>query len=194
MARDRSGRPEAKPLRLFVAVTIPDEAKAAVERTIAPWREVFPKARWVPAENLHVTLKFLGRTWPRLAAWVPERVAEAAASCVPFETRLDGVGSFPSRRKGRVLWAGLDDRAGRMAEVALALDAALAKEFTPETRAFTAHLTVARSEPPLPLPETFAETELEPVAWHVESVTLFQSFLQRPAPRYEPLAAFTLGG
>lgn len=194
MARDRSGRPEAKPLRLFVAVEIPEAARDAVERAFAPWREAFPKARWVPRQNQHVTLKFLGRTWPRLTEWVPERVAEAAASCGAFETKLDGVGAFPSLRRGRVLWAGLDDRPGRMAEVALALDAALASEFAPETRSFTAHLTVARSDPPLPLPETFADTELEPVAWRVEGVTLFRSFVQRPAPRYEPLGTFTLGG
>ncbi|MGZ8578012.1 MAG: RNA 2',3'-cyclic phosphodiesterase [Actinomycetota bacterium] len=192
MARDRSTRPEAKPLRLFAAIEVPGGAKDALARAFAPWRAAFPEARWAPRENQHVTLKFLGRTWPRLTDWVPERVAEAAASCGAFATHLDGVGAFPSARRARVVWAGLDDRAGRMAEVALALDAALSREFAPETRAFTPHLTVARSDPPLHLPEGFADTELEPVVWQVDHVTLFRSHLGRPAPRYEPLGTFPL--
>jgi 2'-5' RNA ligase len=54
-------------------------------------------------------------------------------------------------------------------------------------------VTLARSDPPLALPEGFRATPLEPVAFRVERVTLFRSHLQRPAPRYEPLARFSLG-
>ena len=74
-----------------------------------------------------------------------------------------------------------------------ALDDGLAKEFAPEKRAFTPHLTVARSDPPLLLPEGFADTELAPVAFTVDHLTLFRSHLRRPAPLYEPLGSFPLG-
>src|SRR5215210_404639 len=104
MGRDRTARPDAKPLRLFVAIDIPEAVKDDVERAIAPWRETFPHARWVPRENWHVTMKFLGRTWPRLRDWVPERVREAAGAVRPFRTALAGLGSFPSRTRGRLLW------------------------------------------------------------------------------------------
>ncbi len=194
MARDRSARPEARALRLFVAVELPLEARAAVEAAVAPWRGRFPQARWAPQENWHVTLKFLGQTWPRLRTWVQERVGEAAATCGPFETRLTALGAFPERGKARVLWAGLEDDAGRMTEIVAALDVALAREFAPETRAFAPHVTVARSDPPLALPEDFRGVPLEPVAFRVEAITLFRSHLRRPAPRYEPLARFSLGG
>ena len=66
MARDRAGQPEARSLRLFVAFDVPAEAADAVELAIQPWRSVFERARWVPRDNWHVTLKFLGQTWPRL--------------------------------------------------------------------------------------------------------------------------------
>ena len=79
--RNRASRPEARSLRLFVAIEIPSEAKRAVEVAVAPWRPAFATARWVPTENWHVTVKFLGQTWPRLRAWVEERVGETAASC-----------------------------------------------------------------------------------------------------------------
>ena len=172
---------------------MPEKAKHVVAEAIKPLQEAFPKARWVSPENWHVTLKFLGSTYPRLVGWVHKQVAAAAAGIQTFETRPTGLGAFPSPGRARVLWAGLDDRRGRMAELALALDAALGKEFTTETRPFTAHVTVARSEQPLRLPTGFSETPLESVAFRVERVTLFRSHLQRPAPRYEPLEVMALG-
>ena len=194
MARDRASRPEAKPLRLFVAIELPEHAKARVAEAFAPWRGSFPKARWAPRENWHVTLKFLGSTWPRLVGWVQEGVTSIAAEHSRFETRLTGVGAFPSAGSARVLWAGLDDHVGRMAELSLALDAALAQEFKPESRSFRPHLTVARSEPPLHLPDGFATAILESDPFPVDHVTLFQSHFRRPAPIYDPLASFPLGG
>lgn len=194
MARDRTSRPEAEPLRLFLAVEIPPPAKAAVASAIEPWRADFPKARWVPAVNWHVTLKFLGSTYPRLADWIERSVGGVAADIAPFRTRITGMGAFPSRGRARVVWAGLDDRPGRIAGLALALDAALASEFRPETRAFHAHLTVARSDPPLVLPEAFGQTPLETAPFAIERIVLFRSHLRRPAPRYEALREFRLGG
>jgi 2'-5' RNA ligase len=193
MAHDRAGRPEAKPLRLFVAVEIPEPAKVAVEEAFRPWREEFSRARWVPRENWHVTMKFLGRTWPRLREWVPERIEAAAGEVRPFRAALAGLGSFPSRRRGRVLWAGLEDDGGGLTHLATVLDEALIAEFPVETRRFHPHLTVARSDPPLSLPPAFAETALETEAWEIEHVVLFRSHIRRPAPIYEPIRRFRLG-
>jgi RNA 2',3'-cyclic 3'-phosphodiesterase len=194
MGRDRAARPEAKPLRLFVAIELPDAAKDVADEAFASWREEFPKARWVPRENMHVTLKFLGRTWPRLTDWVPEQIEQAVAEVQPFETRLAGVGSFPSAKRGRAIWAGFDDDEGRLTALAGAIDQALQDEFEPEKRPFHAHLTVARSDPPLKLPVTYTSTELGSEPWTVDHVVLFRSHLGRPAPRYEPLERFPLGG
>jgi len=193
MARDRARRPEARSLRLFVAFDVSPEASAAVDRAIRPWRDELPKARWVPSENWHITLKFLGQTWPRLEGSVRERVGEAAGTADPVTTRLTGLGSFPSPTRGRVLWAGIDDYAGELASIASSLDEALHREFRPERRPFSPHLTVARSEPPVRLPPSFAETALEPVAFTVDRFVLFRSHLRRPAPRYEPMETFRLG-
>jgi 2'-5' RNA ligase len=191
MGRDRAVRPEAKPLRLFVALEIPEDVKDATEAAFAPWCEAFPNARWVPRENLHVTLKFLGRTWPRLTDWVPQQVEAAAADVSRFPARLRGVGSFPSAKRGRALWAGFDET-DPLTALATELEGALAEGFPSEKRPFHPHLTVARSDPPLKLPAAYGDTELESGEWEVDHVTLFQSHLGRPAPRYEPLARFPL--
>ena len=193
MARDRASRPEAKPLRLFVAIDLPEDVRALVEDGVAPLRERLPRARWVPTRNQHVTLKFLGTTWPRLVDTVIQRVGEVAVTHVPFETRVAELGAFPSARRARVLWIGLEDPAGRLAAIATDLGQKLAKDFEPEKRAFTPHLTVARFDPPVRLEDDLHEFGVESRPFGVEWLVVYRSQLQRPAPVYEPIATFPLG-
>jgi 2'-5' RNA ligase len=192
MGRDRASRPEARPQRLFVAIEIPDDVRALVAAAVEPLHAERPRARWVPRENQHVTLKFLGSTWPRLVDWVLESIGEVATASEAFDTRVDGLGAFPSERRARVLWAGLDDAAGRLADLAGALDRALEPEFAPEKRAFTPHLTVARFDPAERLPALARDLRSE--VFRVDRLVLFRSHLRRPAPVYEAVETFVLGG
>ena len=192
MARDRAARPEATPLRLFVAVDVPMDVRVAIVRAIEPFRETFPKARWVPIENWHVTLKFLGRTWPRLVERVHDRVREVSASHDAFTVRVAELGAFPTLRRARVVWAGLADPSARLAELSLALDAAMATEFPPEKRALTPHLTVARSDPPIALPDGFGDAVPASEPFAIDRLILYRSHLRRPAPLYEALETFQL--
>jgi 2'-5' RNA ligase len=194
MARDRASRPEAQLLRLFLAVDIPEAAKRMVADAIAPWRAASPKARWVPPENWHITLKFLGPSYPRLLAWIEEEVAAVATATSPVRVRLSGLGAFPSLGRARVCWAGVDEPSGALARLSSALDVALGKEFRADARGFRPHLTVARSEPPIALPPAYGATPLVTEAFAVERVVLFRSQLRRPAPRYESLEQFPLRG
>jgi 2'-5' RNA ligase len=191
MARDRASRPEAKPPRLFTAVEIPQEIRGALADAVTPVRERFPKARWVPVQNQHVTVKFLGSTYPRLVDWVTATVVEVASRHAPFTTRVEGLGAFPNARRARVLWAGLDDTERHLERLAASLDEALEKEFTPEKRSFTAHLTVARFDPPVGLDP--GEVAFESDAFEIDRIVLFRSHLRRPAPVYEPLGIYPLG-
>ncbi|MEX0833139.1 MAG: RNA 2',3'-cyclic phosphodiesterase [Actinomycetota bacterium] len=190
MARDRASRPEAKPLRLFVAVEVPEEIRAAVNEAADPLRERFSKAKWVPLGNQHVTVKFLGKTWPRLLGWVKEAVEQAAVRSEPFETTSSALGTFPGGERARVLWAGLGDPGGRFSALASALDEALAREFKPEEREFMPHLTLARFDPPQALGD-LPEVSSEPFT--VDRLMLYRSHLRRPAPVYEPLHELRLG-
>ncbi|HJS49569.1 MAG TPA: RNA 2',3'-cyclic phosphodiesterase [Gaiellaceae bacterium] len=191
MARDSASRPEAKRLRLFVAVEVPEEVRSALAEAVAPLRERFPRARWVPEQNQHVTVKFIGSTYPRLVEWVTSAVGQVASAHEAFETRATDLGAFPSARRARVLWAGLDDTDSRSAAIAGALDEALAREFRVGKRPFTPHLTVARFDPSVEL--DLGEVPFESEAFLVDRVVLFRSHLRRPAPVYEPLEAFSLG-
>jgi RNA 2',3'-cyclic 3'-phosphodiesterase len=193
MARDRASRPEARPLRLFIAVDIPEEIRGTLATATEPLMDKLPRARWVPPQNWHVTLKFLGSTWPRLLAWVTGTVGAVASEQRPFASALTGLGVFPSPRRARVLWAGLDDRDRRFAGITGDLDAVLEREFKKEKRAFTPHLTVARFDPPVQIPEETLAVPIEKASFAVDRLVLYRSYLQRPAPRYERVAEFGFG-
>lgn len=193
VTRERSSRSGSGSLRLFVAVKVADPACDAAESAIARWRSQLPEARWVPRANWHVTISFLGATPPTLVPWVCERLADAVATASPIETNVRALGAYPSTRRARVLWAGLDDAGGGLAALASAVRAALAREFPPERRAFSAHLTVARGDPPLRLPESFGATPLESERFTIDELMLMRSHLRRPAPVYEQIEVFPLG-
>ena len=197
MARDRASRPEARPLRLFAAVDIPERAKEAVVAAIAPWRDLLPKGRWVRPENWHITVKFLGRTWPRLVDWVHEGCRQAVTGIRPFRLAVEGLGVFPGPSRARVLWVGLEDRDGGLGALAAAVEERLGKEFPPEKRPFSAHLTVARFDPLVPMREHADElstTRVDTEPFRVGELTLYRSHLSPRGACYEALERFPLRG
>lgn len=186
---------DTKPLRLFAAVEIPDRAKAELERAVAPWRERLGSGTWVRPENWHVTMKFLGRTDPGFLERVREACRDAAARIRSFRVQLDGLGVFPRPQRARVLWVGLDDEGGGMTALAAALDRELERDFPPEQRPFTAHLTVARFNPPAHVDaEELDRTEVAASPFRVGLLVLFRSHLSPKGARYESLDRFALRG
>jgi RNA 2',3'-cyclic 3'-phosphodiesterase len=196
MARDRVVRPEAKPLRLFAAVDVPDDVKARLASDVARFRDRIPGARWTGSDGWHVTLKFLGATWPRLVDQVRESVATAAREAEPFESSLTELGVFPSARRARVVWAGLDDPGERFTALAKRLDDLLEADFIPESRQFTPHLTLARLVPPRDISEFAPElvgTTVASTPFSVDRLVLYRSHLSPKGATYEPVLRSPLG-
>jgi RNA 2',3'-cyclic 3'-phosphodiesterase len=194
--RSQAIEPE-KPLRLFVAADVPAPVKAAVEAAVEPHRDRVRVARWTLRDSWHVTLKFLGSTWPRQVEEVKAAVRAVASSVAPFETHMTEIGVFPSVRRARVVWAGVDDPGGRFAGLAGDLDIRLEEDFAPETREFTPHLTLARLTPSRNLGEFAPDlvgTPIESEPFAVDSVVLYRSRLAPGGARYEALERFPLGG
>ena len=161
---------------------------------IAPWRRGFRDARWAPPENWHLTMKFLGATRPSLVGWVGEQIHDVATLTSPFETRVTGLGAFPSPARARILWAAVEDDGGWIARLGTAIEKALERRFEPERRAFRAHVTIGRSDPPLRLPDRFVSTPIRTEPFVVDRLVLFRSHLLRPPPRYEVVGEYPFGG
>lgn len=188
MARDRASRPEAKPLRLFVAVDVPDRVKSDLASAVKPYRDRIPGARWTRSEGWHVTLKFLGATWPRLVDEVRGAVQACARASEGFETRLTELGAFPSPNRARVVWAGFEDPAGRFSALVKTLDELLVEHFVPEKRTFTPHLTLARLNPPRNIREFAPDlvgTTVASEPFPVDRLVLYRSHLSPKGATYE---------
>lgn len=133
-------------MRVFVALDVPEEVRAALRDVIARLREAGGGARWVRPEGIHITLKFIGET-PE-ATIPPIRDALAGLrSPSPVEMSFRGLGFFPDARRPRVFWAGIEP-SPNLGEIAAGVERALELlGFPLEARPFHPHLTLARLQP-----------------------------------------------
>lgn len=181
-------------MRLFAGIDMPPPVKDAMAALIEKLRPRAPDAKWVPRDNLHVTLSFLGEVPEDRLGEIGGALTEAAKAVAgPIPTAVQGSGAFPSPRRARVLWVGLEDGVGRL--VKLADEVATSLEplgFPHEKRDWTAHLTLARFRTPASVAQLLDEP-VPTLPFEVPEVTLFRSRLARPAPTYEALHRFALG-
>lgn len=186
---------EAKRLRLFVAVTPPAELLESLEQATRELRSLWSHARWIAPENQHLTLKFLGWSMPDRVDAIKDVIDLVARSHVPAEIGLEQLGSFPSSRRVRILWVGLDDPQGLLVKLAADLERAFEPLGYPaEERAFRPHLTLARFKNPIRLDQPLPAHEPERFGrFEANELQLFQSHLHPRGARYEVLARFRLG-
>ena len=179
-------------LRLFVAADVPELHRDWIQNEIRPWREQIPSARWTEPRNQHLTLKFLGWVATEGQGAIEEACERVAGSHRAASLRLSAPGAFPTARRARVLWVGVEDPAGLLPALAEALDRALEPlGFPIEERSFTAHLTLARLKVParVELPELDAS---QLGGFQVDSIGLWQSHLARGGATYELLRRWPL--
>ena len=124
--------------RLFVAIDMPERIRDDITATYM----ALPGARWVPEEQIHLTLRFIGE----VAGDVAERVKSALRSVAgpSFSLTLKGIGFFPPRKEPHVLWVGLSEN-----EELLRLQSRIERTLTAagieqDSRKFHPHVTVAR--------------------------------------------------
>ena len=188
------GQSTAERLRLFVAISVPRDRLDHVAEVVEPLKPRFPRARWTERANQHVTLKFLGWAGVDLLAPIASACARVASSHSPAELALGELGAFPTRKRVRVLWVGVEDPTGLLPAVAGDLDRALEPlGFEVETRAFTAHLTLARLKTPARPAGGWPDAALERMPWTCDRLTLWRSHLSPKGPRYEALRSCPLG-
>ena len=122
-------------MRLFIAIELSEDMKAALERIQASLRRRGLRGSYTPAENLHLTLAFIGE-YPD-----PDAVLRAmeTAEFDPFPLRLEGFGSFRD-----LWWAGLSESA-ELTACAKRLRRVLAEADIPfDRKKFKPHITLLR--------------------------------------------------
>ena len=184
-------------MRLFVAVTLSDDVRAALTDAQNRLRETCQGVRWIPARQLHVTLRFLGEVPDPDVTGVAEAVARAASQAKPFTMDLSGCGCFPPRGPVRIVWVGLREEGGALLRCAEAVERELESAgFPRERRPFSAHITIGRVREDRSHGQTRMAVEacaFGPVPQAVESITLMSSVLSPKGPTYTAVSTTNLG-
>lgn len=181
--------PRSPRIRSFLALPLPEEQRSRLAAYLEECARAAPGFRWVPAANLHLTLRFLGNLEAETLAAVQAGMTGVRGE--PFTVALGELGTFGSRSAPRVVWLGVRSGLDEMARLAAAVEGAVQAAGVPgEDRPFRAHLTLARAgsrprRPELPPPPVLAP-------WRADEMVLYESRLGRPAPAYVPLARYPL--
>ncbi len=190
-------------VRCFIAIELPADVRRVfrdacevVRATDDTWRG----EKWVPPENLHVTLKFVGHIAEESVPLLVRACAEECASVAPFTLEASGVRAVPSGRKARMLWGTFADPSGRAYELSAAAErAAIVVGAEPESRAFKPHVTLVRARSPHGLDARAIEEANGIVnganpSVSVTAASVYRSRLSKNGPTYELLATCPLGG
>ena len=178
-------------MRLFAALTIPDDVRAM----LAVLGGGVPGARWMDAATYHITLRFIGEVDPPVAEEIDAALAVLQAP--GFTLQLAGVGQFDTGGKPRVLWAGVETNPA-LIHLARKIDRAVVSAgLPPEDRNYTPHVTLARlrDTPPGRVTQFLADHALlRPPAFVVDRFVLFESLQGNEGPVYVKLAEYALHG
>jgi len=127
-------------MRLFTAITIPDDIKAKLEELFIPIEGL----KWQQKSQMHLTLRFIGEVDKRMAKTVTDELEKVKVAS--FLINLSRLGSFPRKGNPKVVWIGVKENSSLNdlhARIELACrDAGL----EPDERSFKPHITIARNK------------------------------------------------
>ena len=188
---EEEARPLSSRVRAFFGLPLPEEHRAALGRYIAHCEATAPDFRWVPAANLHLTLRFIGSVDRDLVEGVANRLAESPLAA--FELALGDLGTFKRGRLARVAWLGLTSGVEAAQALAARVEAAcVAAGLEAEKRPFQPHLTLARARNRFgaALPGLPDAPKLRP--WRADELVVYQSHLSPKGSVYEPLRSLRM--
>lgn len=133
-------------LRTFIATDIPPAVQKSIQQQVNTLRDIIGNSsvRWVPVHNIHVTLKFLGDVTSTKVDSLNLIIRTEADSHPAFDIHISRLGSFPSPKRARVLFIGIQASA-ELEALQRGIESACERVgFESETRPFSPHLTIGR--------------------------------------------------
>ncbi len=192
-----------EPIRSFIAIELPEALKAELSRLQAQLKSgEQPGVKWVDPYHIHLTLKFLGNVVPNRLDEITIAMAAAVPEIAPFNLEVSELGAFPNLRRVQVVWLGISGEVDKLKQLQQNLEVSLAAlGFTPESRPFVPHLTLARMRDQVnpdqrqSMGQLIANTSFKTTTNNikVESISLMRSQLTREGAIYSQISSARLG-
>lgn len=131
--------------RVFIAVELTSPAREAIANLVHNLKGELNHVRWLEANQMHVTLKFIGEVTNNRLPEISQQISKACNRIQPFSLTLQGLGAFPPQSSPKVLWVGIAGRVDLLRIIHDRLEHSLVSlNIEREARAYTAHLTLGR--------------------------------------------------
>ena len=132
-------------LRVFLALNLDEPIKSQLLRLQNRLDKIGADVRWGKAEQIHLTVKFLGEITDQMAADVCRLCQNISAEFEPFEFGVRSAGCFANHGRPRVLWVGVEDPSGSVRRLNERIEKTLAPlGLRRERRVFKPHVTLGR--------------------------------------------------
>lgn len=155
------------------------------------------KIRWVPPQNLHFTLAFLGATSEEDQQRVQQIITDLHPGSGSFEINLSGLSAFPSINKPRIIFTGVKNE-HKLVQLQEHLTNSLKviPDLYTDNKKFVPHLTLARvkflAHPEKVVERLKEESERFKQVIHIHEITYFESILKPEGPQYVPIQSISL--
>jgi 2'-5' RNA ligase len=184
-------------IRSFIALELPQEMGAGLERVTGRLRSAAGEVRWVKTKDIHLTLKFLGEVEEERLPELIGCIEGCLRGIPPFSIAVRDLGAFPSDHSPQVIWIAAADESGSLAGMQRSLEDGLACiGFKKEKRPFSAHFTLGRLKSPRgkeAVRRGLAELHnTDCGSFTAGAVSLFKSDLNPSGPVYTVLKSFSL--
>ncbi|MEW6723647.1 MAG: RNA 2',3'-cyclic phosphodiesterase [Bacillota bacterium] len=182
-------------IRAFIAVRPGPGIKEAATHAISRLAGGGEPVKWVEADNLHLTLAFLGNIASESVTAARRALTAAAREESGFTLRTGKLGAFPSSQRPRVLWLGFSAGSQELKHLATAIRWELETAgLGYDPKAFRPHLTLGRVKGDS-RGQCWLELDGISVSGEdfVDTVCLFRSVLTSQGPIYTVLHEARLG-
>ena len=183
-------------IRLFIALKIDEEIQNKFDTIISDFKTKGGKVKWIDSKNLHITLKFLGNTEPKLIDTIISQIQYSVGTLKPFESDFSALGGFPNLRKPKVIWANIAKHRNNIIELAENINHSLAElNIEKHDKPFQPHLTLGRVksyESLTELTDYLSSYQFEKIDITCNTIQLIKSTLTQHGPIYKTLQEINL--
>lgn len=185
-------------IRAFIAVNLDKQIQSELIQIQRELKEKVKEMRWIKGELLHITIKFLGEVEKKSLSAITEKLQQVGDNISPFTLSFSGVGAFPALSRPTVIWVGVEEGKGPLADLAREVDRALielnAKGYD-QNSSFIPHVTIGRiikNKTTFLTANTLSGPSSCATTMKVTSFSLMESILLPSGPVYKPIKKILL--